>query len=640
VVAPDRGLTDVLVVGAGPTGLATALQVCAHGGRVRIIERRPQADRPSRAMILHPRTLEVLRPLGVTDALLGRADTRPRAQLHVGRRILDVQLGEFALPDSAFPHLTLIRQMDVEAVLADALEARGVVVERGTELTEFRGMPAGIVPLSQGLRGVGALDRAGDGSEGGQRAGDGSVAGQRAGDGSVAGQRAGDGSVAGQRTGDGSVAGHCAGDGSVAGQRAVVEPTPTWNVGVDAVLRAGGGTFSLRSRYVVGCDGPASTTRRSLGIGWRGAAYHQEVILADVDLEPGDDAEFAPGVLHAVAGGGGLVFLFALGEGATWRLLATRADGGRGGAFGQPCEEVPPLELQEILDTAGLPARIGRLAWSARVPLQHRMADSFREGRLFLAGDAAHAHSPAGGQGMNTGIQDALNLGWKLAYAAQAETRSTSAVAGLRAVEPSDHLRARLLGAAARSAGSLAPLLQSYDEERRCVARRVMALTDLIFFAEASTTPIARWVRTELAPVLAPALPVVLRRRRLVAEGVRTLSQLRTRYHGSPISVDLGAPGALDLRPGGRVGDQWVTCDGRRRRLRELLGHPGIHLLSCRDAAPLDQQALGPRVTIHRLSDRAGAGVVAVRPDGYVGFRSARADTGELTAWLELVAAR
>jgi 2-polyprenyl-6-methoxyphenol hydroxylase-like FAD-dependent oxidoreductase len=630
VVASDGGLTDVLVVGAGPTGLATALQVCAHGGGVRIVERRHQAPRPSRAMILHPRTLEVLRPLGVTDALLERADTRPRAQLHVGHRVLDVQLGEFALPDSAFPHLTLIRQMDVEAVLADALEARGVVVERGTELTGLRGMPAGIVPLSRRLPGVGAVDGAGNGS----------VAGQRAGDGSVAGQRAGNGSMAGGRAGNGSMPGRRPGDGSVAGQASVIGPPPTWNVGVDAVLRAEGGTFALRSRYIVGCDGPASSTRRLLGIGWRGAAYHQEVVLADVDLEPWDDAELAPGVLHAVAGRGGLVFLFALGEGAPWRLLATRAAGPGGSAFGQPGESVARLELQEILDTAGLPARIGRLAWSARVPLQHRMADSFREGRLFLAGDAAHAHSPAGGQGMNTGIQDALNLGWKLAFAAQAETRSTSAVADSWTVEPSDRLGARLLGAAARSAGSLAPLLQSYEEERRCVARRVLALTHLIFFAEASTTPLARWVRTELAPVLAPALPVVLRRRRLVAEGVRTLSQLRTRYHGSPISVDLGAAGALDLRPGGRVGDEWVTCDGRRQRLQELVGRPGIHLLSCRDAAPLDQQALGPQVTVHRLSDRAGAGVVAVRPDGYVGFRSAKADAGEVTTWLELVAAR
>ncbi len=134
-MAPDRGLTDVLVVGAGPTGLATALQVCSQGGTVRIVERRPAAPRPSRAMILHPRTLEVLRPLGVTDALLDRADTRPRAELHVGRRVLDVRMDHLMLPDSAFPHLTLIRQMDVEAVLSRAIEARGVVVERGTELT-------------------------------------------------------------------------------------------------------------------------------------------------------------------------------------------------------------------------------------------------------------------------------------------------------------------------------------------------------------------------------------------------------------------------------------------------------------------------------------------------------------------------
>ena len=103
--------TQVLVVGAGPTGLALALQAFDHGAHVRIVDRRREAFRPSRALIMHPRTLEMLRLLGVTEQLLARADT-------------------------AFPHLSLVRQMDVETVLADALAARGVEVERGTELIE------------------------------------------------------------------------------------------------------------------------------------------------------------------------------------------------------------------------------------------------------------------------------------------------------------------------------------------------------------------------------------------------------------------------------------------------------------------------------------------------------------------------
>ena len=117
-----------------------------------------------------------------------------------------------------------------------------------------------------------------------------------------------------------------------------------------------------------------------------------------------------------MAGRGGLLFAFRLGERATWRLLATRpATPGRlePGSFGPP---VSAIDLQALMDQAGLDARITELRWSARVTLQRRLASRFRRGRLFLAGDAAHAYSPATGQGMNAAIQDAANLGWKLAF--------------------------------------------------------------------------------------------------------------------------------------------------------------------------------------------------------------------------------
>jgi 2-polyprenyl-6-methoxyphenol hydroxylase-like FAD-dependent oxidoreductase len=140
-----RDLTaDILVAGAGPAGLALALQAHAHGAAVRVIDRRPEAVRPSRALILHARTLEVLRPLGVTQPLLARADTAPAADLRLGSRVVRVTLGGLMLPDTAFPHLTLARQMDVERVLARALADRGVEVERGTELAAVRDEPGGV----------------------------------------------------------------------------------------------------------------------------------------------------------------------------------------------------------------------------------------------------------------------------------------------------------------------------------------------------------------------------------------------------------------------------------------------------------------------------------------------------------------
>jgi 2-polyprenyl-6-methoxyphenol hydroxylase-like FAD-dependent oxidoreductase len=138
---------DILVVGAGPAGLALALQTHDHGAAVRVVDRRPEAVRPSRALILHARTLEVLRPLGVTQALLARADTAPAADLRLGGRVVRVRFGGLALPDTAFPHLTLVRQADVERVLAQALAERGVEVERSTELAAVRDEPGRVRAL-------------------------------------------------------------------------------------------------------------------------------------------------------------------------------------------------------------------------------------------------------------------------------------------------------------------------------------------------------------------------------------------------------------------------------------------------------------------------------------------------------------
>jgi 2-polyprenyl-6-methoxyphenol hydroxylase-like FAD-dependent oxidoreductase len=160
VASDRRRLTaDILVAGAGPAGLALALQAHDHGAVVRVVDRRPEAVRPSRALILHARTLEVLRPLGVTQALLARADIAPAADLRLGASVIRVSFGDFALPDTAFPHLSLVRQMDVERVLAQALAERGVEVERGTELAAVRDEPGGVRgrPAHAGRHGGGSI---------------------------------------------------------------------------------------------------------------------------------------------------------------------------------------------------------------------------------------------------------------------------------------------------------------------------------------------------------------------------------------------------------------------------------------------------------------------------------------------------
>jgi 2-polyprenyl-6-methoxyphenol hydroxylase-like FAD-dependent oxidoreductase len=367
---------------------------------------------------------------------------------------------------------------------------------------------------------------------------------------------------------------------------------------VRATLRSPGRTEEILIGFVAGCDGPASTVRAQAGISWPGRQYPVEVIVADAEL----DGDLADDAACVVTGRRGLLFLFRLGEQAPWRLLATRpadADPLPPGQFGPP---VPAAELQALMDEAGLGVRITGLAWSSRIRLQHRVADRFRQGRLFLAGDAAHAYSPATGQGMNAAIQDAANLGWKLAFAAGRPGRG--------------------------------PLLDSYDAERRPVARQVLAMTHLAFWAEASTGPVASAFRGRLAPLAAPVVPALVGRRRLVAEGIRLLSQLRVSYRDSPLSVE-GTP----RRPGGpragdRLPDHLVISAGRSIRLHDLLARPGVHILLDREADRLGMLPSGRLVNVHRLASVPGRGLIAVRPDGYVGFRCQVTDVGQITDWL------
>jgi 2-polyprenyl-6-methoxyphenol hydroxylase-like FAD-dependent oxidoreductase len=565
---------DVLVVGAGTTGLTLALHAHDHGARVRIVERRLEPVRASRAMVMHPRTLELLRPLGVTDALLSRGNTAPAARLHLKTRVVPVSIEQLNLSGTEFPYLLLIRQADVEAVLTAALAERGLTVERGTELVRLARLRLG-------------------------------------------GARA--------------VLRH--GDAGGAGDAASVE--------------------NVLCRYLVGCDGAASLVRRSVG-GWLGGDFAEDAVLADLELgagkPPAAPATLESDVVHVVVGRHGLVTLFNLGERATWRMLATRRAAAGREPLDRPAPPVPRPELQGILDESGLSARIEEVAWSAQVRLQHRIASRFSRGPLFLAGDAAHVHSPAGAQGMNAGIHDAVNLGWKLAFAAAAGHRAARPIPTPLPTSiptPGAALPGAALPGAALPGAALpgSPLLDSYAQERRPAAAAVLRLTRLMHWAEASVNPLAQLARSVLVPAAAPLLPWLTRRRRLAGFGMRALAQFRLRYPRSVLSMDVRASlipvrGALarrGLRPGSRVADTLVRCEGRRVRAHELMATPGVHIFLQAEARNVPERLTGRFVHVHRLDDRPGTGMLVVRPDGYAAVRAPVLDERHLEAWLRMV---
>lgn len=505
---------DVLVVGAGPVGMALALQAHQLGAVVQLVERRTDLARPSRAMLLWPRTLEALHRLGVDAELAEHPAARLRSEVHLGRHAVPLALADLAVAGEPQPPL-MVRQADVERALHRAVAGRGIPLATGTELVDL------------------VLDDGG---------------------------------------------------------------------GAVAVLSAADGTRRVRRcRFVVGCDGADSAVRQRAGIPWEGRTYRQEAVLADLET-----AGLSRDAAHIGAGRAGIGFLFPAGEhGAGWRLVATRVARGPQSAPGRDGSSVSVPGVQAAVRGANLPGRVFRVAWSTRVRLQRRRAASFRRGPVLLAGDAAHVVSPAGAQGLNTGLQDAANLGWKLA-------------AALRSADPET-------------------LLASYEAERLPVARQVARLSGLLLLGEGADREPFRMLRTVLLPSLAPAVPALLRLRAPTAVAGWVLAQGWVSYASSPLSGRGRDRTPTQLRPGQHMPGRTVRVDRRAQTLRALTADPAVHVLH--GDGVLAGSAVGHGVRTHRVDGWPPGAVVTVRPDGYVGFVGGAGDEAALEAWLALVGA-
>ncbi|MBX6752453.1 MAG: FAD-dependent monooxygenase, partial [Micromonosporaceae bacterium] len=371
------------------------------------------------------------------------------------------------------------------------------------------------------------------------------------------------------------------------------------------------------ARFVVGCDGAHSTVRDLAGIPFAGATYPQTFVLADVEADG-----VAPGAAHVFVSAQGMLFLFPLVRPASWRLLAMRPRH-------DPSPAAAPTlaEVQALADGyTGSTVRLHDPVWMTNFRLHHRAATRYRTGRLFLAGNAAHIHSPAGAQGMNTGIQDATNLGWKLAHV-------------LRGANPA--------------------LLHTYEPERAPIGRMVLRMTDRAFTIATATNPVAAFARTRLAPAL---LPLAFKATKGRAYLFRTVAELNIRYRRSQLSVDVGQAPRRGLRAGDRLPDAPVVHNGAPTTLHAAVTRPGWHLLLCGPTRrwPAELEQVGRRhpglLTVHHLTTDPGPdvlydptgtalarlgvpaarnAVLLVRPDGHLGYRAATAEMQSLVAYLE-----
>ena len=488
---------QVLVVGAGPTGLVLAIDLLYRGISVRVIDKGDGITLESRAIGIHARTLEVLDMMGLAERCTEQGQRVRELRFYAnGKRLVSL---DFAWSGSRFDFFLDLAQDEFQRLLLARVNQLGGAVEYGTELT-----------------------------------------------------------------------------GLTAGPDAVTAAVRT-RAGVERTITAG---------YLAGCDGAHSRVRRELGLGFPGNPYPQDWLLADVSLDWDRDEHVA----HAFFRPDGLPLVCFPMRGHRWRLTLPFA-GNRGG-------QAPTLEeIQELTDQrAPEPVTVSDPSWLAAFRTHRRSASAYRRGRVLLAGDAVHIHTPVGGQGMNTGIMEAHNLGWKLALVAS--------------------------GAAPEL------LLDSYGAERRPVAEDVLRLTHTMVRLGTVSDPLLRRIRDVVVPALGRS--AVVQRR-----AVRRLSHVYVAYPSSPLARQDRAGGGP--RPGDRMPDIAVYADGYATTLHKVL-RTGMHVLvvpSTGPAALLDQAGLRCYRRYFDVVTRNAAGlVVLVRPDGYVAARGRPGDLAAVAGYL------
>jgi 2-polyprenyl-6-methoxyphenol hydroxylase-like FAD-dependent oxidoreductase len=416
---------DVLIIGAGPTGLVLALWLTKLGIKVRIVDKTAGPGTTSRALAVQARTLELYRQLDLADAVVAKGHQVPGVNLWVrGEPKARISLKAMGAGLTPYPFMQIFPQDEHEQLLIRRLETFGVAVERQTELIHFADRKDGVLAH---LRGPGGEEQ------------------------------------------------------------------------------------DCEASYIAGCDGARSTVREAIGTGFPGGTYRQIFYVADVDAT----GPALNGELHVDLDEADFVALFPLAGQGRARLIGTVRD--------ERADRADSLTFSDISNRAinQMKVAIAKVNWFSTYHVHHRVTQHFRKGRAFLAGDAAHIHSPAGGQGMNTGIGDAINLAWKLASVA-----------------------------AGRAPNSL---LDSYEAERIGFARRLVATTDRAFSFATGEGRLADILRTRIAPVVIPAAFAFETVRRFA---FRTVSQIMLNYRDGPLSR--GAAG--NVHGGDRL--PWAPVDG------------------------------------------------------------------------------
>ncbi|GGJ71414.1 FAD-dependent monooxygenase [Virgibacillus salexigens] len=493
--------SDVLIVGAGPTGLALALSMAKQGVSTKIIDKAAGPGTASRAMAVMPRTLEFYDQFGFADEMVTESikieninlyvDGKKRARMHVGS--LGEGISNYTSPFS-FP------QDEHEKLLLKKLSSFGVTVEWNTELISFQ-----------------------------------------------------------ERQNN-----------------------------VTATLQSYDETVEEVFLYVCGCDGAGSAVRQEIQADFPGGTYEEKFYVMDIK------ATGKPVGSHNLSlclRDNSFVVLLPVRSTGTTRAIGVfppqmsmQSDAGDNEQLVSFIEKAYQLQVSDV-------------NWFSSYNVHHRVASHFRKGRAFLVGDAAHIHSPAGGQGMNTGIGDAMNLGWKLAGVIQGKSNLK--------------------------------LLDTFEQERKTFAERLVNTTDQAFTRVVSKRLLDRVLRKQLAPV---AIPFINRSNRIRQGLFRVISQTQISYPNSSISKgEVGDIQAGDRLPYTKenykslqmVDWQVHIYGSATSKMQHFCYENGIKLYTF----SFDSIAEGKG-----LQKEA---IYLIRPDGHIGFTNSHQDINKLKAYLD-----
>jgi 4,5-epoxidase len=493
--------TEVLVVGAGPTGLTLATLLRKSGIDCLVIDKAEGPSTTSKAIGLQYRVSELLACMGLIDAFAARAVKQTTVNMLVdGSLVSKLVLGEFpAAVEGAFaPRVLIIPQSETERLLGSALGAAGGRVQWSSEF----------VSLSQGEGYVEALLSSSD---------------------------------------------------------------------------------TVRAQYLVSCEGAHSVARKQLNIAFDGQTYPHDFIMADVTV---NETALKTGQAYSFLHPRGVLSAITMPGERRWRLFIEAGD-----------TRVEDVTLQVVRDlyaerTGDRHSAISDPTWLTRFKIHSRIVERFRVGRVFLAGDAAHVHSPSGGQGITTGMQDATNLAWKLVHVLR-------------------H-------------GAVDSLLDTYEEERRPAAVAVLLATDRNTKLLFARTRLRRWFRDR---IFLPLLGTPFVQKRLLGR----LSQLNEGYRAASLARAAPRMSGRGLRAGDRVPDVTLAGGGT---LFSLLGQGKMVALLGGAQAELSLRLSERGIVVGSLSDEATPvlgspeDVWLVRPDGYLAGRCPLAKPEPLFALL------